>query len=151
MTAVHRYVRSDCPQIEDLLHKPIVKPAGAVIGIALGSFEIKLFFSEMSKLYSESCYRVIALDPNPAATDENVIPAIWTGLYRAGRAGEIIFYVPGKTSACYRCICSSRYKAFAAGGANVSSVGGTIHDLHIVEAIAGQIGVGILTRGADSG
>ena len=78
------------------------------------------------------------------------IPAIWTGLYRAGRAGEIIYYVPGKTSACYRCICGSRYRAFAAGGANVSSIGGTIHDLHIVESIAGQIGVGILTRGADN-
>ena len=40
--------------------------------ISFGSFEIKLFIDEMSKLFSESPYRVIALAPNPAATDENV-------------------------------------------------------------------------------
>jgi hypothetical protein len=36
------------------------------------SFDIKLFISEISKLYSESPYKVIALEPNPAATDCNV-------------------------------------------------------------------------------
>ena len=40
--------------------------------VPFGSFEIKLFIDEMSKLYSESPYNVIALEPNPAATDENV-------------------------------------------------------------------------------
>jgi len=34
--------------------------------------------------------------------------------------------------------------------ASVSSNGGTILDLHLVDAIAGQIAVGILTRGADN-
>jgi len=36
-------------------------------------------------------------------------PAIWIGLYAGGRAGEIVYWVPGQTEACYRCICSSRY------------------------------------------
>lgn len=40
--------------------------------ISFGSFEIRLSINEMSKLYSESPYKVIALDPNPAATDDNV-------------------------------------------------------------------------------
>ncbi|RKY12571.1 MAG: hypothetical protein DRP65_00930 [Planctomycetota bacterium] len=80
------------------------------------------------------------------------IPAIWIGLYKGGRAGEIVFYVPGKTSACYRCICNGRYQAFhnGSGNTNVSSAGGTIHDLHLVDAIVGQIATGILTDGADN-
>ena len=93
-------------------------------------------------------------------------PAIWIGLYREGRAGEIVYWVPGVTPACYRCVCSSRYRAFAAqaqtrpnsngvqsGQANathIPSTGGTIFDLHLVDAIAGQLAVGILTAGADN-
>ncbi|QNN23353.1 hypothetical protein HED60_14055 [Planctomycetales bacterium ZRK34] len=79
-------------------------------------------------------------------------PAIWIGLYRGGRAGEIIYYVPGLTPACYRCIAASRYQAFAGGaqGIQITSSGGTIFDLHLLDAIAGQIAVGILTRGANN-
>ena len=40
--------------------------------IPFGPFEIKLFLNEISKLYSESCYRIIALEPNPAGTDSDV-------------------------------------------------------------------------------
>jgi hypothetical protein len=81
-------------------------------------------------------------------------PAIWIGLYRGGRAGEIVHYVPGVTPACFRCVCSSRYQAFAnqasgpANSTNIPSTGGTILDLHLVDAVAGQIAVGILTAGA---
>jgi hypothetical protein len=83
-------------------------------------------------------------------------PAIWIGLYREGRAGEIVHFAPGITAACYRCVCSSRYRAFAAqahGAPNethIPSTGGTIFDLHLIDAIAGQIAVGILTAGADN-
>ncbi|MFC1635680.1 ThiF family adenylyltransferase [Planctomycetota bacterium] len=76
-------------------------------------------------------------------------PALFIGLYAGGRAGEIIFVLPGET-ACYRCICGSRYDAFARGGASVSSAGGTISDLHLVDAIADQIGSGLITRGANN-
>ena len=41
-------------------------------GISFGPFEIKLFLSEISKIYTESPYRVIALEPNPAGADSNV-------------------------------------------------------------------------------
>lgn len=111
---------------------------------------------EHDALFGHTDLFIFATDFFPAQARGNIEairmgkPAIWIGLYRAGRAGEIVFYMSGKTDACYRCICSNRYKAFAAGGANVSSVGGTIHDLHLVDAIAGQIAVGILTYGADN-
>lgn len=84
-------------------------------------------------------------------------PAIWIGLYREGRAGEVVYAVPGITDACYRCVASSRYRAFAAqahSGApdatHVPSAGGTILDLHLIDAVAGQVAVGILTAGADN-
>lgn len=83
------------------------------------------------------------------------ISSIWIGLYAKAAAGEIIHHVPGVTPACYRCICSSRYEAFAAAGPQTgtqqpTSDGGTILDLRLVDAIAGYIAVGILTRGADN-
>ena len=79
-------------------------------------------------------------------------PAIWIGLYQGGRAGEIIYHVPGVTEACYRCICSSRYRAFYSNptSVTVSSDGGTIFDLHFVDAIAGPLAAGIITLGADN-
>lgn len=77
-------------------------------------------------------------------------PALWIGMYQGGRAGEIVYYVPEVTPACYRCICSSRYEAFGTGRASVSSTGGTILDLRLTDAVAGHIGIGILTRGADN-
>jgi len=40
--------------------------------ISFGSFEIRLFVDQMSKLYGESPYKIIALEPNPAATDSSV-------------------------------------------------------------------------------
>jgi hypothetical protein len=77
-------------------------------------------------------------------------PALFIGLYSGGRAAEIIFWYPGLTPACYRCICSSRYLAFAQGQGNISSTGGTIFDLRIADAVAGQIALGLLTHGADN-
>jgi hypothetical protein len=83
-------------------------------------------------------------------------PAVWIGLYRGGRAGEIVYWSPGVTPACYRCVCSSRYRAFAAQAStavndtHIPSTGGIIFDLHLVDSIAGQIAVGLLTAGADN-
>ena len=41
-------------------------------GVYLGPFEIKLRIDKLSELCKDSPYYVIALDPNPAATDDNV-------------------------------------------------------------------------------
>ena len=111
---------------------------------------------EHDNLFAHTDLFVFATDFFPAQARGNLealrlgIPAIWIGMYRAGRAGEIVFYIPGKTNACFRCIRGKRYQAFQVGKATVPSVGGTILDLHLVDAIVGQIAVGILTDGADN-
>ena len=40
--------------------------------IPFGPFEIKLFIDQINKLYTDSPYRIIALEPNPAGTDSCV-------------------------------------------------------------------------------
>ncbi len=111
---------------------------------------------EHDRLFGDTDLFIFATDFFPAQARGNVEairmqkPAMWIGIYQGGRAAEIIYHVPGLTPACYRCICSSRYQAFSRGGASVSSNGGTIFDLHLVDAIAGHIAVGILTRGANN-
>lgn len=111
---------------------------------------------EHDLLFGDADLFIFATDFFPAQARGNVEalraqkPALWIGMYQGGRAGEIIYYVPGVTQACYRCVASSRYRAYAAGGASIDSTGGTIFDLHLVDAVAGQIGVGILTPDADN-
>lgn len=82
--------------------------------------------------------------------------AIWVGLYGGAGAGEIIWWspdVPGLP--CYRCLVPGRYSAHqhaAAQGKSLDppSTGATILDIHLLDAIAGQIAVGLLTRGAEN-
>lgn len=111
---------------------------------------------EHDNLFSQTDLFIFATDFFPAQARGNIealrlgIPAIWIGLYKGGRAGEIVFSIPGKTNACFRCICGKRYQAFSRGRANVPSAGGTILDLHLVDAIVGQVAIGILTDGADN-
>jgi len=111
---------------------------------------------EHDNLFSHTDLLVFATDFFPAQARGNIealqlgVPAIWIGLYKGGRAGEVIFSIPGKTEACFRCICGRRYQAFQVGKANVSSDGGTILDLRLTDAIVGQIAVGILTDGAEN-
>jgi len=120
---------------------------------------------EHDNIFAHTDLFIFATDFFPAQARGNIealrlgIPAIWVGLYRGGRAGEIVFYIPGKTNACFRCICGKRYQAFKVGRAyqafkvgraNVPSAGGTILDLRLVDAIVGQIAVGILTDGAEN-
>ena len=111
---------------------------------------------ELERLFDDTNLFIFATDSFPAQARGNIEalrlnkPAIWIGLYQGGLAGEIIYYVPGVTPACYRCICGSRYNAFNKGGASVSSDGGTIFDIHLVDSIAGQISLGILNRGSNN-
>lgn len=82
------------------------------------------------------------------------IPALWIGLYAGGQGGEVIFWHPD-LPACYRCLCANRYTAHAAeqaagGTIDPASAGATIFDIHYLDAIAGQLAVGLLTRGADN-
>ena len=81
--------------------------------------------------------------------------AIWTGVYVAGGAGEVIWWAPGVVDACYRCLLSKRYEAHAkaagAGGSlDPASQGTTIFDVSLTDSIAGMLAIGLLTRGADN-
>ena len=40
--------------------------------ISFGTFEIRLYIDEIKKLHNESPYNIIALEPNPAGSDDNV-------------------------------------------------------------------------------
>ena len=116
----------------------------------------KLSRGEIDEVVGPSDLLIMGTDFFPAQAKGNIEalrlkkPTMWIGLYSSGRAAEIVHYVPEITPACYRCICGSRYIAFQNGQTSISSDGGTILDLHLVDSIAGQIAVGILTNGADN-
>lgn len=109
---------------------------------------------EFARQFGHADLAIVALDSFPAGARCNRefvrmgISALHLGIYRGGSAGEIVVALPG--SPCYRCICSKRYEAFMRGTSRVSSAGGTIFDLRNVDAIAGQLALGILTAGADN-
>jgi molybdopterin/thiamine biosynthesis adenylyltransferase len=82
------------------------------------------------------------------------IPAVWVGIYAGGCGGEVIFWHPG-IDACFRCLCSRRYEAHEQARSvgeslDPPSQGVTIFDVHLVDAIAGQLAIGLLTRGSDT-
>lgn len=58
----------------DLAEKTISVMTKSIVleDVSFGPFEIKLCLNDFNKLYQNRPYRVIALDPNPAATDEDV-------------------------------------------------------------------------------
>ena len=115
-----------------------------------------LSMEEHDQLFGDSDLFIFGTDFFPAQARGNreatrlQKPELFIGLYKGGRASEIIFWYPGLTPACYRCICANRYKAFANGQTNISSEGGSIFDLRIADGIAGQIALGLLTHGADN-
>ena len=75
-------------------------------------------------------------------------PAVWSGLYAAGKAGEIVFWTPSHAS-CYRCLCSNRYTAWEKGQAGpASSDGADILVVQCLDSITGMIVLGLLTQGA---
>ena len=106
------------------------------------------------ELFGHTDLFVLATDFFPAQARGNLEavrlgkPSLSIGLYRGARAGEVVLQLPGR--ACYRCICKSRYDAFTTGQTQVTSAGGTILDLRLVDAVAGYLAVGVLTQGADN-
>lgn len=82
------------------------------------------------------------------------IPALFPGLYRGGEAGEVIFW-HRDIDACYQCLCKRRYEAHEAAEAEGRSLdpgsdGATIYDISLLDAITGQLAIGLLTRGSDN-
>jgi hypothetical protein len=77
-------------------------------------------------------------------------PALWSGLYPQGRAGEVVFWRPGLAS-CYRCLCAARYEAHAGGRLQAApSDGADVLAVQLLDSVAGMVAVGLLTEGADN-
>lgn len=117
----------------------------------------KMAAADTDRFFGESDLVIIATDDFNANAYANAeamrrgTPILNVSLYEGGGAGEIIYFVPKITPACCRCIAKNRYAYYAKGHATrTPSDGATIFDLRMVDAVAGQIALGILTRGKDN-
>ena len=114
---------------------------------------------EVRRSFGETGLFIFATDSFAAQSRGNEVAlilntsAIWIGLYAGGLGGEIVFWHP-KLDCCFRCLCSKRYAAqekAAEEGISLDppSDGATIFDIQLLDSIAGQICLGLLTRGSD--
>lgn len=73
-------------------------------------------------------------------------PAIWAGFYEKSQAAEIVFTIPGVTSACFRCAVSPRYEAQdnSESEIRISSNCNTIFHSQVLDAYVGMLLMAIL-------
>jgi len=82
------------------------------------------------------------------------VPAVFVGIYGGGLGGEVVWIDPEHVDPCFRCVCANRYKAqeraaqTAGTPLDPSSQGADIFSVRFPDAIAGQLVIGLLTRGA---
>lgn len=146
--------RSKVLAVADAIRR--INPAAQVLPINRDF--LKLTDREADQFFQQTDLFIFAADNFAVSARGNQIalrlnkPALWIGLYPQGHAGEVVFWHPG-LDACFRCLCSKRYEvqaqAHEAGQRlDPSSDGCTIFDISLVDAIAGQIAVGLLTTGS---
>ncbi len=115
---------------------------------------------EIHEVFGETDLFIFATDSFACQARGNIValllntPAIWIGLYAGGLGGEVVFWHPD-LDCCYRCLCSSRYEAQQKANEQGESLdppsqGATIFDIQLLDSIAGQICLGLLTRGTDN-
>jgi hypothetical protein len=77
------------------------------------------------------------------------LPTICAQEYREGRGAEVTYTVGGVTSACHRCITSSRYSAYLTGGYknDVTSSGAPIFAAEMLNSVIGHILLAITHHG----
>ena len=113
---------------------------------------------EADQLFSRTDLFVFAADNFAVAARGNELAlrmnkrAVWIGLYANGLAGEIVFWHQYLDS-CLRCLLSNRYAAHAKSNGTSqrldhTSDGCTNFDIGLIDAIAGQIIIGLLTQGS---
>jgi hypothetical protein len=112
----------------------------------------------MKQLLGTTTLLLMATDHHPAQARGALaglvcdVPVILASLYRRGRAGEIVFTVPGRTASCYRCITKSRYEYVARrrSGGTGDATGSLPFAAQIVDAVVGHLAVALLhyCRGA---
>lgn len=115
---------------------------------------------DIDREFGDADLFIFATDYFPAQARGNEValrlqkPALWLGMYAGGVGGEIAFWHPG-IDACYRCLCEKRYVAHELAKVSGQSLdpasdGCTIFDIGFVDAMAGQLAIGLLTRGSDN-
>ena len=110
--------------------------------------------AEAARCFGDADVFVAATDSHAAQARINQFalllnrPFVAAGLYRRGRAGEVMFWRPGLPS-CYRCMFPSRYAAAARGPVDPPSDGATVMDVKFLDAITAMVVIGLLTEGAD--
>lgn len=112
--------------------------------------------AEIDRLFGDTDLFVFAVDNLAANARGNEValrlgtPALWSGLYAGGRAGEVVWWKPGLP--CYRCLCGARYAARDRGedvGQPLESA--DIFAVQYLDSVAGMIALGLLTAGAGNG
>lgn len=132
---------------------------GLAVGRHHGDF-LALTDEEIRTRFSDVDLWIAATDHFPAQARTNEIalmtgtPVIWAGVSRGAMWGEVVFWTPQHDSCC-RCLTIGRYRAHqnaAQRGATIDppSDGVTLADIMIVDSIAVQVAIGILTQGANN-
>ena len=115
---------------------------------------------EINQEFGDADLFMFSTDYFPAQARGNEValrlqkPALWLGMYADGVGGEVVFWHPG-IDACYRCLVEKRFLAHELAKANGQSLdppsdGCTIFDIGFLDAIAGPLAIGLLTRGSDN-
>ncbi len=111
---------------------------------------------EIDALFGDTDLLIFAVDNLAANARGNEValrlgtPALWSGLYAGGKAGEIVFWRPGLP--CYRCLCGKRYAARDLGeDVSQPAESADIFAVQYLDSVAGMIALGLLTAGADNG
>lgn len=71
-------------------------------------------------------------------------PAMWSGWYNHSRTAELFFQIPEFTTACFRCMASSRYIANQEEEVKVSSNSNTIFHSQLLDSFIGMVSLAIL-------
>lgn len=110
--------------------------------------------AEIDRNFGDSDVFVFAVDNLPANARGNAtalrlgIPAVWSGVYARGRAGEVVFWHP-EIRSCHRCLCGSRYRAHAERRITTTPQDSPdVLSVQFIDSVAGMVVIGLLTRGA---
>ena len=105
---------------------------------------------ELDAIFKEANLLLFLTDSFVAQAYGNVValkynkPAIWAGWYAQSRTAEVFFQVPFFTTACFRCMASSRYIANQEQEVKVSSNSNTIFHSQLLDSFIGMISLAIL-------
>lgn len=111
---------------------------------------------QLDAIFKEADLFLFLTDSFKAQAYGNIIalrynkPAIWSGWYAQSQTAELFFQVPEYTNACFRCACSSRYKANEETEVVVSSNSNTIFHSILLDSLIGMMCFAILHRAREN-